>query len=217
MALTKSQKLLRARSLGDAVKRLRESLDLSQEGLVDDLAHGLDATMISRWERGFCSPSPIWRKRLAAFARRRGCLEVAAAFEEPLHEWKAVVLSPEDRRLLALFEIVVLNKPAAPDAWPSVLAWESYERLVQAIEEAAAHLKRSQGRSFPPARRRWGATVLTEEQAAVWLRETDRRAAKVPIKPAADSGAVVIRRMDGTVEVRNDDTRKENARGRAKG
>lgn len=230
MALSKTQKTLRAIALGQAIRRLRKDLGLSQEGLVKAVGHKLDAGMVSRWERaaaqaqkagrrsgGACSPSPDWRKFLAAFARRRGCLEVAAAFEAPLLEWKAVVLSPEDRRLIALFEIVVLNKPAAPDAWPPVLPWDGYERAVQAVEEAAGHLKRNQGRAFPPARGRWGATTLTEEQAALWLRETDRHGSKRPVTRAADSDDLVIRRMDGTVEIRKDDARKENARGRAKG
>jgi hypothetical protein len=189
--------------------------------------------MVSRWERaavqarqrgrrsrGACSPSREWRKFLAAFARRRGCLDVAAAFEEPFFEWKSVLLNAEERRLLTLFEIVLLSKPAAPDAWPEVLPWKAYEQLVQAIEDAADCLKKNHGKKFsmigtkfPPMR--WAATTLTDEQKATWIHETDPRAGKA-VDQQSRSTDLVIRKMDGRVEVQKDEARKEDTRGKAK-
>jgi len=213
MALSNTQKLLKARTLGMAVRRLRDDLGLTREGLATAVHHHLEPGMIYRWESGKNSPSPDWRKFLAAFARRRGCLEAAAAFEEPMHAWKALTLNAEDRRLLTLFEIILLNRPAAPDAWPPVMAWSDYERMVQAVEDAAAGLKKSHRQRFavtgtkrPPVT--WIATTLTDEQKETWMRETNPRA-KRALEEKPD-GAVVIRYSDGRVEVRKDE---ENARG----
>ena len=139
----------------------------------------------------------------------------SGGLREPLHEWKSVILNAEERRLLALFEIVLLNKPAAPDAGPEVLPWKAYEQLVQAIEDAADCLKKNQGRKFPPARGRWGATTLTDEQKATWIHETDPRAGKA-VDRQSRSGDLVIRHMDGRVEVPKDEARKEVTRGKAK-
>jgi hypothetical protein len=220
MALSRRQKSLRAETLSIAVRKLREKLDCTQPELVAFLRHKIDIGMISRWESGKHSPSPAWRQYLAAFARRRGYNDIAAAFEEPLTEWKQALLSPEDRHMLALFEIVVLNKPPAQDAWPQVLPWHTYERLQESLCDAVESLKSNQGRTFPSMRGSWSASLLTEEQVAAWFRETHPRAKKVrggPTEgPTAGKGTivgVVSRYVDGRVDVQ---TEKETPRGKAK-
>jgi len=201
MALTKYNKSLRAKTLGRAVARLRKDLGLSQEGLAELVGGTVGVGMISRWENGRFSPSLTWRRRLAAIAWKHDCVDAAAAFEEPLHEWKGVILEPEDRHLLALFEIVLLNKPVAPDAWPEVLPWQTYERVVQSLRDAVDRLKQSHGEKFPPMKGRFGVMRLTDEHRAAWARETDAHA-KEPTSQADDHAKSVIRYVDGRVEVR---------------
>ncbi len=215
MALSKYQKTLRAETLSRAVTLLRERLGISRQALVDLLRHKVDEGMIYRWEHGKFAPNPEWRQYLARFARKRGYNDIAAVFEDPLTEWKQVLLSSDDRHLLALFEIVILNKPVAEDQWPEVLPWQTYKQLQQSLRDAVEELKRGQGRKFPPMRGRWGASLLTDEQRGAWLRETHPRA-KVARGDTTEEGVGSIRYVDGRVAVREDETRKEESDGKTK-
>jgi transcriptional regulator with XRE-family HTH domain len=149
-----------------AVRRLREDLRLTREGLATAVRHHLEPGMIYRWESGKNSPSPEWRIFLAAFARRRGCLEAAAAFEEPLYEWKAIAFEPADRSLLTALEIILINRELAPDDG-SAIPCEQYQEIVNLIGKAIETAKhaRAAGREID---------IIGEEQAAYWLRETGR-------------------------------------------
>lgn len=167
MALSRTQKVLKARTLGMAVRRLRDDLGLTREGLAAAVRHRLEPGMIYRWESGKNSPSPEWRKFLAAFARRRGCLEAAAAFEEPLYEWRELVLDPEERRLLTFLEIILLNREMAPDDGAAVPG-EQYDKVKYAIDEAMTGIWHAHAAGHE-------IDIIGEEQAAVLLQEIGSR------------------------------------------
>ena len=86
--MSKYEKAFRAEILAGAVEQLRGELRFSRKELAAAVGDGLDVSMIGKWERGQFSPSPKWRRRLAVFARRRGCYGQAAAFEQPLQQWR---------------------------------------------------------------------------------------------------------------------------------
>lgn len=126
-SLSKYEKAFRADILAQAVEQLRGELRFSRKDLAQAVGEGLDVSMIGKWERGQFSPSPIWRRRLEVFARRRGSYGTAAVFEQPLQAWREVMLTGRDQRLLELFEIILLNQYGR-DIRPLERAVEKYAR-----------------------------------------------------------------------------------------
>jgi len=75
-------------------------------------------------------------------AKKHGWNDLQAAFAEPLSEWKATVLSAEDRHLLGIFEIALVNHEYEPDDG-SVIPGRQFQDIKDAILAAEQTLLRA--------------------------------------------------------------------------
>jgi transcriptional regulator with XRE-family HTH domain len=163
MALSHEQKQTKRRTVGRAVKMLRNRLGWSQPKLARAIGDDLDSGSVSRWERGLLAPQPANREALARMAERHGWNDLVAAFSEPLSEWKAVIFDPPERHLLALFEIILLNHELA-EGDGSVISRAQFQEVVNAVLAAVKTLKRAHTAGEQ-------IDMIGEEQVAAWLHE----------------------------------------------
>jgi transcriptional regulator with XRE-family HTH domain len=192
MALSKADKVRKAQVLAASIRMLRERMRLSQEALAERI--DADPGSVSRWERGEFSPTPSKRRRLAAIARKHGWGDLCMAFEQPMYEWKSALLPERDRRWLALFELVLLNRPQPHQYFDSNIPRGEYAQLLKALHAVVRSLKRS---------RQKGIWMITDEQIAAWQELTGQRKVKRPAR--ASEPALIIHYNDGRIEMYRDD------------
>ncbi|MFB3826473.1 MAG: helix-turn-helix domain-containing protein [Bryobacteraceae bacterium] len=163
MALSKQEKDTKRQTVARAVRMLRNRLGYSQPKLARSVGEDLDAGSVSRWERGLLAPQPANREALARLAERHGWNDLAAVFKEPLKEWKTIVFGPAERRLLGLFEIILLNHEFDPGDGAAIPG-ELYQEVVNAIHAAVKALKRAHAAGEQ-------IQMIGHEQTAAWLNE----------------------------------------------
>lgn len=171
-----------------AVKTLRNRLGWSQPKLARAVSEDLDGGSISRWERGILGPQPANRRALEQLAEKHGYHDLAAAFGDPLAEWKTIVFSAADRHLLALFEIILLNREEAHDDG-SVIPGKQFQEVMDAVLAAVKTLKRAHA-----AGKR--IDMVGDEQAAAWLEVIGGVPKKRARKSSGRAGGKKVRASD---------------------
>ncbi len=223
MALSNTEKMRKAQVLARAIWTLRKRMKVSQEGLAEAMGGGTDVGSISRWERGEFSPGPSKRRRLAAMARKRGWGDLIPAFDQPLYEWKAALLPERDRHLLALFELLLLNKPEPGERLDLLVRRQDYAALIKSARKAVRGMRKAAamaGRPFGLKTQdgrevlRRGIAMVTDEQVAAWQREMNPRSQKRVDDESepADRPGLVIRYMDGHIEMYRDTNEYEKVK-----
>jgi transcriptional regulator with XRE-family HTH domain len=211
MALSQHEKLRKAQVLAVGIRMLRERMRWSQEGLAEEI--NADSGSISRWERADFSPNPSKRKRLAAIARKHGWGDLVMAFEEPLYEWQAALLSEQAQHLCALFEIAMLNLPLPGQRFETKAPRPQYASLIKSLRTLVRSFKSSR----KSERTIW---TVTDRQVAAWQRETQPRkvqALKRDSTAAGDRPGLILYYNDGRVEMYRDENEyKKTMRQRAR-
>jgi len=120
MALSETEKLLRRKIVGAAVRRLREHLAIGQTELGRMIDGGADRRSVtdpgsvSRWERAEVLPHEWKRKELVRIARESGRNDLADAISDPVRNWRTSLLA-QNRYLfnsIIMLEICALNQQA---------------------------------------------------------------------------------------------------------
>jgi transcriptional regulator with XRE-family HTH domain len=191
MALSGDEKALRRELLGISVYTLRKRLGKTQAQLAEMLDD--DSMTISRWERRVLAPRLRTQKELSRVAREHGWADLAAAFDAPIEHWKSIVLSPKGRQLLALFEIVLLNKPVSRYAAHQFIPARLSIPLMRSLDLMVHELKRM-------ARARKPVVLITPEQVAAWSALTDPRAREL-FEGQWHPDVMVATYKDGHIEI----------------
>jgi transcriptional regulator with XRE-family HTH domain len=191
MAVSDDEKVLQRGLLSISVYELRQRLGKTQAQFAEML--GDDSMTISRWERKVLAPRPRTRKRLSRIAREHGWADLAAVFDAPIEHWRSIVLSAGDRQLLALFEIVLLNKPLGPYQVGQVIPFRESSALMRSMNRMVRELERV-------ARARKPVALIGPEQAAAWSALTDPRAREL-FKRDWPPGLMVAWCNDGRIEI----------------
>lgn len=115
MSVTTEEKSSRRKSVGLAIRRLRERLKVSQERLADMIGAEVTANTVCRWEGGKLMPYPKTRQKLAAIALDNGEVDLAAAFQVDVSfdEWLKTFETnlPNEHRLMMALGMCALYAP----------------------------------------------------------------------------------------------------------
>jgi hypothetical protein len=120
MPLTPDEKMLRKRLVGDAIRRLREHLGISQTALgrmIDEAASAdrhatTDGGAVWGWEHGDNLPIEWKRRELVRIAIKNGRRDLAAIIEDPIRNWRMDLMA-KNRSLfeaITLLEICAINQ-----------------------------------------------------------------------------------------------------------
>lgn len=113
MPLDAEAKTYRRKLIGDAVRRLRQRLNVSQEKLADLVGDETSACTVSRWELSRLKPYPRSRARLAQVAMEHGWLDLVADLDTPVpfEEWLDLfkINFPDEHANLMTTSLVTMN------------------------------------------------------------------------------------------------------------
>src|SRR5262245_12887778 len=110
-----SEETPRRKILSEAVRTLRERLKLPQSKFAQEI--DVDAGTVSRWERAELAPTGSKRKALANLARKHRMQDLAAAFVDPVGNWRRYAYEnlPSVMRDITAAEIVFINDHCLED------------------------------------------------------------------------------------------------------
>ncbi len=164
MAISKgTKKAINRATVARAVKVLRNRLGWAQPKLARAISEGLDRGTLSRWERGEETPHPATREVLAQIAKGHGWHDLVGAFLDPVANWKEVIFTGDERHLLALFEMVVINREMEPGDG-GLISQKQFGEIARAVLAAVRSLKRAHAAGEH-------VDIVGEEQTAAWLAE----------------------------------------------
>ncbi len=170
MPLTQDEKRLRKKLVGDAVRRLREHLGVTQVvlGRMIDEAAGAgrrattDGGAVWGWEKGENLPHEWKRRTLIRIAEKHGRRDLADLLGDPVRNWRAL-LRDKDKALfesITLLEICALNQ--------EVLGGDNVYRY--ALSEMTALIRDELRKRFTPER---PPTLMDDYQREFWRAMTD--------------------------------------------
>ena len=181
MALSETEKMLRRKIVGAAVRRLREHLAIGQTELGRMIDGGADRRSVtdpgsvSRWERAEVLPHEWKRNELVRIARQHGRNDLADAISDPVRNWRAGLLTQNRYmfNLITLLEICALNQEALGDSF-----------YAPALGEMAAVVRDQLMKVFTPQK---PPVLLDDYQRDFWNTMTEeieqgRRIAEARIK-----------------------------------
>jgi hypothetical protein len=185
MALSETDKMLRRKLVGAAVRRLREHLSIGQTELGRMIDGGADRRSVtdpgsvSRWERGEVLPHEWKRNELVRIAREHSRNDLADAISDPVRNWRAGLLTQNRYmfNLITLLEICALNQEALGDSF-----------YAPALSEMAAVVRDQLMKVFTPQK---PPVLLDDYQRDFWNTMTEeieqgRKLAEARIKEHGD-------------------------------
>jgi DNA-binding transcriptional regulator YiaG len=175
MPVSKESKTIKRQTISRAVKALRNRLGWAQPKLARAVGEDLDRGTLSRWERGQEAPQSANAEALAVLAEKHGWNDLVGAFRDPVSNWKEVVFTGDERHLLVLFEMVLINREHEPGDG-GLIREKQFVEVVRALMGAVKTLKRAHAEGER-------IEIVGEEQTAAWLTEiTPKRKLDEPPK-----------------------------------
>lgn len=160
-----------------AIKNLRLRLGLHQWELGEALGERFDAGTVSRWERGKLAPHRTTCELLARLAKKHGHVDLAAAFDPQLRDWRHDELDDDGSRILALVEIALINRRVLMEehAQSDGETWLQESQIYRNLEVFADQLEQGLREA---ERNGQHLRILDYRQALVWNRELGAAVAK---------------------------------------